>query len=87
MDNIELKYQKVLLNYLREIRIEAGVKQVDLAEKLNIPQSRISKYESGERRVDLLEFREICSALDLPFIECIQELEKRLEFANNETNR
>ena len=37
--------------------------QVDLAEKLKKPQSYVSKYEANERRLDLVEVREICVAL------------------------
>ena len=69
----------VLLGLLKEVRVEAGFRQVDLARKLNVPQSRISKYELGERRVDLLEVRDICAALGVPFVEVIRELERRLE--------
>ena len=67
-----------LLGLLKEIRIEAGLRQVDLAEKLHVPQSMISKYEVGERRVDLLELRDICAALGISLVEFVQELEKRL---------
>lgn len=69
---------KVLLALLKEIRIEAGFRQIDLADKLKVHQSRISKYEVGERRVDIIELREICNALDKPFLEFIEELERRL---------
>ena len=67
-----------LLGLLKEIRIEAGLRQVDLAEKLHVPQSMISKYEVGERRVDLLELRDICAALGISLVEFVRELEKRL---------
>ena len=67
-----------LLGLLKEIRIEAGLRQVDLAEKLHVPQSMISKYEVGERRIDLLELRDICAALGISLIEFVRELEKRL---------
>ena len=70
--------QHTLLGLLKEIRIEAGLRQVDLAEKLHVPQSMISKYEVGERRVDLLELRDICAALGISLIEFVRELEKRL---------
>ena len=59
---------RVLLSLLKEVRVEAGFRQVDLARKLNVPQSRISKYELGERRIDLLELRDICAALGIPVI-------------------
>lgn len=52
-----------LAKLLRKLRAEAGLRQTDLAEKLGEPQSYVSKYESGEQRLDLLELRSICLAL------------------------
>ncbi len=48
---------------LRELRTANNMTQVDLAEKLKKPQSYVSKYEANERRLDLVEVREICVAL------------------------
>ena len=36
-----------------------------LADKLNIPQSLISKYESGERHLDFVEIFTICKAFGI----------------------
>jgi transcriptional regulator with XRE-family HTH domain len=44
-------------------RKNAGVTQVELAERLDKPQQFISKIENGDRRVDLIEFVAICRAL------------------------
>lgn len=44
------------------MRLEAGFTQVQTAEKLGKPQSFVSKCESGERRVDVVEFVAFCSA-------------------------
>ena len=54
--------QKSFLAVLREVREEAGLRQIDVAERLNQPQSFVSKYESGERRLDLLELELVCEA-------------------------
>jgi len=54
-----------LLELLRQVRVEAGLRQVDLAKKLHQPQSFVSKYESGERRLDLIELSEVCAALGI----------------------
>jgi transcriptional regulator with XRE-family HTH domain len=48
---------------LRTIRQEAGLRQVDVAGRLGRPQSFVSKYESGQRRLDLVELAAICGAL------------------------
>ena len=63
---------------LREVRTEAGLRQADLAEQLRLPQSFVSKYESGERRLDILELRQVCEVLRVPLQEFIRRLEERL---------
>ena len=56
------RYQ-ILKTLLLEARREAGLTQVELAAKLSRPQSFVSKYERGERRLDLVEFLEVADAL------------------------
>lgn len=63
---------------LRKCREEAGLTQVELALKLNLPQSFISKYEIGERQLDVLELREVCKAMGIPLDTFIKRLEKIL---------
>ena len=63
---------------LREVRTEAGLRQADLAEQLRLPQSFVSKHESGERRLDILELRQVCEVLRVPLQEFIRRLEERL---------
>jgi transcriptional regulator with XRE-family HTH domain len=53
----------VLGHGLAEIRVQAGVTQDELATRLQKPQSFVSSYERGQRRVDLLEFLAIVQAL------------------------
>lgn len=51
-----------LRELLRDIRVQAGLRQVDLAQRLGQPQSFISKYEAGERRLDIVELEQVCDA-------------------------
>ena len=60
---------------IRSVREEAGVTQVELAHRLGIEQSTISKIERQERRVDVAELRRICIALGVPIVEFISRLE------------
>lgn len=64
---------------LRAARLEAGLKQTELADRLGEPQSFISKYESGERRLTFLEVRRICDAIRVNFLEFVERLEDRLQ--------
>jgi transcriptional regulator with XRE-family HTH domain len=63
------------LTLLRQIRVDSGLRQEDLADKLGQPQSFVSRCESGERRVDLLELREICEALGTTLADFIRRME------------
>lgn len=53
----------VLTRYLVDARIVACVTQSELAKRLGRPQSFISKIESGDRRLDVIEFLQITTAL------------------------
>jgi transcriptional regulator with XRE-family HTH domain len=67
-----------LRELLRQVRLGCGLRQQDLAKKLGQPQSFVSKYEVGERRLDLLEVRNICLALGIPLREFVERLEATL---------
>lgn len=70
---------KLFRAMLRELRREKGITQEALAELLGMPQSYVSKYELGERRIDLVEAYEICCALDTDFVAFVQKLIKSLK--------
>jgi len=60
---------------LRKIRLEAKLRQIDVAERLRLPQSFVSKYESGERRLEFVEVAQICTALGIRFSAFVQRFE------------
>lgn len=75
MKSIYTKDQKKLLQLLKSIRKESGVTQLELAQKLNVPQSFVSKYESGERRLDLIELKQVCFKLKIDLQEFVRRFE------------
>lgn len=64
------------LRHLRELRLRAGLRQSDVADALGRPQSYVSKYESGEKNLDVFELVAICRVLDVPVTEIIAWIEK-----------
>lgn len=67
--------RKAFLQLLRRVRIEARLSQTELAKMLGVTQARISKYEQGERRIDMLELKRICDAVRLPLVEFSRRFE------------
>ena len=65
-----------LVAILRELRNEAGLRQVELAERLGRHQSYVSKYETGERRLDLIELQAICGAVGSSLGELVERFQK-----------
>lgn len=61
--------QRHMYEFLQKALVEArqskGLTQTEVASRLGKPQSFVSKYESGERRLDIIEFLEVCQALSI----------------------
>jgi transcriptional regulator with XRE-family HTH domain len=79
MKKVYIAQRSCLVNLLREMRVESGLTQVDLAERIERDQTFVSKYESGQRRLDALELREICQAIGITLEEFARRLEKALK--------
>lgn len=76
--SLNSKEHKIILEMLYQLRISSGLRQSDLAEKLRVPQSFISKIESGERRIDIIELRSILQCLKTNLNEFVSQFEKRI---------
>lgn len=63
-----------LRELLIQSRRDAGLTQAQLAAKLQKPQSFVSKYENGERRLDVVECLEVAEAIGTDPISLIQQL-------------
>jgi transcriptional regulator with XRE-family HTH domain len=73
------KDYKRFLKLLREVRERAGLTQGQIADRLETTQSVVSKCERGERRLDIVELKAWCQALDTSLPAFITEFEKVLE--------
>jgi len=81
MKSIHTREQTSLQRLLRALRNEAGLTQEALAERLKLPQSFVSKYESGERLLDVLELRRVCRVLKMDLADFARRLEKEISGA------
>ncbi len=63
MRSVHTAGYRAVLEVLIAARKRAGLTQQALARRLKRPQSFVSKYESGERRLDVTEFIAILAAL------------------------
>jgi transcriptional regulator with XRE-family HTH domain len=70
--------QTTLQELLRDMRVSAGLRQSDVATKLGVPQSFVSKYEAGERRLDVIEIRRLCELFGSSLSRFSVLLEKKL---------
>ena len=65
-----LRLQQLLV----EARHKRGLKQSEVAERLQASQSFVSKYERGERRLDVIELLQICGILSLDARDTLQQI-------------
>lgn len=70
------RQQNRLRVLMRQLRIEARLRQADVARRLGEPQSFVSKYESGERRLSFVDVARVCDALGVPLVEFVRRWEK-----------
>lgn len=62
---LERQKYELFRSELKKARISSGLLQKDLAKLLHRPQSYISKIESGERSIDVVEFIDYCHAVGI----------------------
>jgi len=70
--------QVVIPKLLKQLRVKADLRQLDLANLLKKPQSYVSKYESGEKTLDFIEVHEICRSLNISLIDFVKLYEENV---------
>ncbi len=70
------KLQDRLCGLLVDERREAGLTQREVARRLGVYASYVSKYENGERRLDVVEFLAVAEAIGFDPKEIFEELEE-----------
>jgi transcriptional regulator with XRE-family HTH domain len=67
-----------LRSELRGAREKAGLSQRELAARLKVPHSWVAKVETGERRIDLVEFCWFVSACGLDAVAISEKLARQI---------
>ena len=75
MKTIYQQRHQTLIDCLISARKQAKLTQADIAHQLGKPQSYIAKIEGKDRKIDVLEYVEICEVLDLQPSEIIKIIE------------
>lgn len=74
---LKADYNK-LLELLYQVRMSQGLRQSDVASFMGVPQSFISKIESGERQIDIMTFIQLCESLSIDPIELFTKFIQKL---------
>ena len=68
----------IVVRLVREIRLEVGLTQVELANRLGVDQSLVSKVERKERRLDIVELRSVCMVLGTSLKAFVNRLDEEI---------
>ena len=74
--SIHSKLYHRIIARLRAKREGKGLTQCQLAHILNVRQTYVSRIETCERRLDILELMNICEALGISFIDFVREIDE-----------
>lgn len=80
-------YYQIFRSLLISAREESGLTQVQIAERLGKPQSFISKYERGERRLDFAEFIEVADILGIDAADFVDRYQSAITQATIQKTR
>lgn len=76
--SIYSKEYSLFLEQLRNAREEKGLTQTDVAQRLGQTQSFVSKVERGERRIDIVELRAFCQAIEISLHLFVKRIDRYL---------
>ena len=80
---IHAKEYHIVIGMLRELREQKLLTQKELADKIGSDQTFVSKIEIGERRLDIIELKYICEALEIQLVDFIKQVEQKIQKKND----
>ena len=75
VETIKTQLHKALIKLLREQREAAKLSQQELAARCNRTQQWVAIIESGQRRIDVVEYRAIARAIGFPWLQGLAQIE------------
>lgn len=69
---------EILRGLLRRARLDAGLSQTELGQRLGLSQLLISRGELGDRKIDTIELRAFCKAMGVSFCDFTRQLDDLL---------
>jgi len=75
---VRTEAQKRFRELLIAARKKADLTQAELSSRLKRPQSFVSKYERGERRLDVVEFADVARALGVEPVQFLAKLYREI---------
>ncbi|VEB96401.1 anaerobic benzoate catabolism transcriptional regulator [Cedecea lapagei] len=79
MPSIYSEEYQLVIKSLRDARVKRGITQQQLAQAMGRPQSFIAKIESGERRLDVIEFAHVAQLLGVEPAPLLESVMGKLE--------
>ena len=77
---------RLLLGMLKRSRRARGLRQRDLGVSLGRDQAFVSKVESGERRLDVIELRSWLEAMGVEFVSFVRELDEGINASRRQVS-
>ena len=73
------KHHTILAAYLGKTRNHAGLTVPQVAKRMGTTELSVKDWESGRRRMDIVELRAYCAALGISLFEFVEGLEATLQ--------
>ncbi len=65
--------KRQLTKLLKQVRLDAGMTQAEVADRISQTQSYVSKYENGEQRLDIIELEAVCKAVNVSLVSFVEK--------------
>jgi len=77
-NSLHSHHYQIFRHLLVTAREKSGLTQIAIADRLGKPQSFISKYERGERRIDFAEFMELADILNIDITDFVSSYQSTI---------